>query len=283
MKYTKIWVRGFTLALALVCALCSVSAAWLVSAAGEEPARLPIILYHQFNPTPSSWGEFTISPSALEEDLRYLSEHGYTAVTTRQLIDYADGRGELPDKPVLLTIDDGEESFLPYALPLFEEYGMSAVLSILGKYADQYTEQEDHNVRYSHFSWPALAGLQTSPAVELASHTYDMHGLKGRQGCRIKPGESAEAYRAVLSADLERVEERFLTYLGRRPDVFAYPYGFVCTEAREVLRQRGYRVLFTCQQKVNLLTGDPEELLDLGRYNRPSGVSSAEFFKKIGL
>ena len=40
---------------------------------------------------PGRWGDYVISPEEFEEDLRYLSEEGYTAVTATQLIGFVNG------------------------------------------------------------------------------------------------------------------------------------------------------------------------------------------------
>lgn len=247
----------------------------------QKPVTLPVVMYHQINPSPESWGDYTISPETFQGDLEYLSAKGYQTVTVQALIDYCQGRGELPEKPVLITFDDGYESFTPYALPALERLSMNAVVAVVGKYADTYTETEDHHLSYSYFSWPALAELQRSQAVELAVHTYDMHELGTRRGCKIKPGESSEAYSETLTADLERVERQFLAFTGETPPVFAYPYGFSCKEAKELLRKRGYQVLFTCEERVNALTGDLEELMNLGRFNRPNRADREQFFSAI--
>lgn len=274
MKKRSVNLFSVVLLLALLVAPCSAA-----QAASPKTVRLPIIMYHQISKNPSACNAFTISPETFEQDIRYLAANGYTSVTTAQMLDYCQGKETLPGKPILITFDDGYESFEPYAKPVLEQYGMSAVLAIVGQYADTYTKTEDHHVSYSYFSWNALAQLQKSPAVELAVHTYDMHHLRERKGCKIKSGESNGAYRQALNGDLERVEEQFKTYVGNLPCVFAYPYGFYCKEAKEILRERGYQVLFTCEEKVNVLTGNPEELMSLGRFNRPSGVGQAQFFR----
>lgn len=247
----------------------------------EETVELPIIMYHQINPAPKSWGNYVISPDTLEADLKYLKANGYTTVTTEQLIAYTQGKFQLPDKPILITFDDGYESFGTYALPLFEKYQMTAVLAIVGRFADDYTKTDDHNLSYSHFSWPALETLQHSSAVELAAHTYDMHSLKKRKGCKIMQGENVNSYRTAFNHDLDQLEQRFTEYIGTKPTVFAYPYGLICSESKKILQEHGYRILFTCNQRINLLSGDPKELLNLGRFNRPSNISTERFFKLL--
>lgn len=247
----------------------------------EESISLPILMYHHISAVPTCCGDYTVSPETLEGDLAYLRDHGYTSISLAELRAYGNGEGSLPDKPIMITFDDGQESFLRYGLPLFEKYDMCAVLAIIGRSADIYTETEDHNIRYSYFSWPALAKLSASPHVELAAHTYNMHKMEQRRGCKIMRGESPEHYTAEFGRDLSLTESRFQSYIGELPYAFAYPYGFYCNEAKNMLQERGYCILFTCNQKVNHLHGLPDELLKLGRFNRPNDADRERFFQKL--
>ena len=53
---------------------------------------------------------------------------------------------------------------------------------------------------------------------------------------------------------------------------------------RNLLKELGFTAALTCKEKINHLTADdPEQLYDLGRYNRPSGVSTGEFMRRVGL
>lgn len=265
--------------------LTAMTLAAIPVSAGAETAQqtaLPVIMYHHILKSPDRWGPYVVSPETLEGDLQYLQEHGYTAVGVEDLIAYVDGVRPLPEKPVMLTFDDGQASVAEYALPLLEQYDMCAVLFIVGSYADTYTENGDRNINYSYLTWPDLAQLTQLPQIELGVHTYAMHSTdSGRRGCQIAGGEDSETYRQVFSEDLDMVEARFATYLDLRPQAFAYPFGLYCPEAADVLRQHGYRVLFTCEEHVNHLTGDPEELMCLGRFNRPNGMDRETFFAKL--
>lgn len=247
----------------------------------EAATPLPILMYHKINTSPKSLNDYTITPETFQGDMEYLRSHGYTTISIKQLIAYTRGEYTLPEKPIMITFDDGYANFATYALPILKEYNMCAVMAIVGKYTDMFTEHEDHNVKYSNFSWSELVELSKSPNVELAAHSYDMHSLKGRKGCKIMKGESVSSYEMVFSRDLDLLERRFITYIGEKPVAFAYPFGFYCEEAKEILRSRGYAVLFTCIERVNKLTGDPEELLSLCRFNRPSNMNREQFFKKI--
>ena len=94
------------------------------------------------------------------------------------------------------------------------------------------------------------------------------------------PGEDEAEYFRALDADLAQVEASIERATGVRPTVFAFPFGFACGEAMQVLAQRGYTVAFTCEERVNTLSGERAELMRLGRFNRASGLSSEEFFSR---
>lgn len=250
-------------------------------AVSAKAISLPIIMYHQINPDLEASNPYTITPDILRGDLQYIKDNGYTTIKLEDLVNYANGEGSLPSKPILITFDDGYESFAEYGLPLFEEYEMNMVLSVVGSYIDVYTQTEDHNLSYSFFSWPALAELQQSPSVELSSHTFHMHSNQVRQGCTMLEGESLEDYSTAFNEDLATVEARFNQYFGYSPIAFAYPFGLNCKEASAILSQRGYQITFTTDQKINLLTGDPSELLNLGRFNRAPSIDRDYFFRAL--
>ena len=149
------------------------AAAWLLpggaSASGEDPAAetvsLPILMYHHIRTDSGACNDYTILPETFEGDLQYLRDHGYETVSVADLLAYEAGVAELPEKPVMITFDDGQSSFAAYALPLLEKYDMCAVLAVVGVFADAYTESDDRDVTYAYLSWPELAELEQSGMV----------------------------------------------------------------------------------------------------------------------
>ena len=255
----------------------------MAGASGAEEVRLPAIMYHQLTDSAARAGDYVLTAEQFEADMRYIQSRGYTSVTTQQLIDYAEGTGELPEKPILITFDDGYESFVPYALPVLQELDMYAVISIIGSVAQTYTDKEDHTLRYSHLSWDGIGELSRDPHVEIGNHTYNLHKLDaGRKGCRIKPGEEENSYKAMLKADLTQTQELVQQHTGYMPKTFAYPFGARCSQAGEVLREMGFQVVLTCAERVNhIQKGNSDWLFSIGRFNRPSGRNSEQFFEKI--
>ena len=87
-----------------------------------------------------------------------------------------------------------------------------------------------------------------------------------------KRGESAEAYREVLTRDVQRLREAFQK--NGLPDfsVYVYPFGQYSRESPEILRDLGIKAALICDSRVNLLCpGDTEPLMRLKRFNRVPG------------
>ena len=80
--------------------------------AQRAPALVPILVYHTVD---ESGNTYSITPRQLNQQCRWLVEHGYTAITVRQFWRAARGLADLPPKPVILTNDDGDPSTRRFA------------------------------------------------------------------------------------------------------------------------------------------------------------------------
>ncbi len=256
-----------------------------VDAPAGDTVRLPIIMYHGILDDPARLGRYVISPATFEADLQHIRQAGYTTVTVADLIRYVDGKGDLPEKPILLTFDDGYYNNYLYAYPLLKQYRMRAVISPVCKWSQTYSdtpEQAGHAV-YSHITWEEMREMTASGLVEIQNHSYDMHYYTAgrRKGTLQQAGESDDAYAAALREDLSTSQDYLTTLSGVTPTAFVYPYGAVCKPARAIIKTLGFRAAFTCESKINTLARDPDGLYNLGRYLRPDGIDSAAFFAPI--
>ena len=253
-----------------------------VKAPRSDGVPLPIIMYHSILKSRS--GKFIVSPDILERDMLFLQKHGYTTVFTQEVIDYVKGKGELPDKPIIVTFDDGYFNNLHYALPIFERLGLKGVINVVGHYADKAIAENDTNPNYSHLTWEQTRQLKDSGRFEIGNHTYDMHRQRGRLGVTKLRGECSEDYRKALEADIGRLQKNLTEKSGVTPNVFAYPFGKYCKDTPQILKDMGFEAIFTCNEGINnIRRGDYDTLLALKRYNRPGGKSTERFFSKLGI
>lgn len=248
----------------------------------SESTPLPVIMYHQITADTDGADKYIVTCEQLESDFKYIIENGYTAITAEELYACVTDGTPLPEKPIILTFDDGCESFFNYAVPLLEKYELKAVMSVVGSFADRFTTVEDHNLRYSCLNWDEIAQLSSSGIVEIANHTYDMHNNSGgRKGASKKFGESEENYKAALTADLGKMQELTFKYTGRYPVTFTFPYGAMSKNSRSIVAEMGFGVILTCEERINRITSDPQCLLGIGRYNRSGKYTTEKFFSKI--
>ena len=259
-------------------------AARSVPAAAAVRTPLPIVMYHQVSQNKSRAGAYCVTLTELEADFRYIKACGCTAVTTRQLLDAVDGTAPLPEKPIIITFDDGFESVAQYVEPLLKQYGLCAVVSVVGAYTDLYSQSDDHSVNYAYLTWEELARMSRGNTIEIQNHSYDLHHLNncGRKGAKKCSGESEEAYRRFLQTDLQKMQTLCLQNGVTMPTAFTYPYGCYSKESKEIIKAMGFRAAYICEERMNYVDYDSTDwLFRLCRYNRPHGVETALFFSKL--
>lgn len=256
---------------AVILRLASVQA---VPAMAQEDGTitLPILMYHHMLKEEKRLGKYVISPEELEQDLRTLQQRGYTTISPEELAAWCRGQGDLPEKPVMLTFDDGYLSTFVYALPILEQYQAKAVVSCVGSYTDRFTNTPDPNLNYGHMTWDDVSTLAASPLISIGNHSYDMHHTEGRKGIAMTMGESVEHYRAALYDDVYYMQGLLQEHLNEMPITFTYPFGAMSEQSQPIIQEMGFTVGLTCLEKINYLSGDIEELQTLCRYNRPHGM-----------
>ncbi len=244
---------------------------------------VPILMYHAILKDPARAGKYVVSPDALESDLRWLLDNGYETVVTADLIAFVAGTGTLPDKPVMLTFDDGYRNNMTYVLPLLEQYGCRAVISPVGAYTERYTVHPDPNPNYAYLSWVELAYLQKSGCFELQNHSYDMHG-SARCGSMRRAGETEADYRAAFTADATKMQQALSERTGVIPTAYVYPFGAIDPLSRQMLAELGFAASFSCQERVSrIMRGDESSLFSLGRFNRADGRSAKTLFEQSAV
>lgn len=253
--------------------------------ASDPPGRmtvpLPVIMYHHISEDPAALNAYVISPSELEEDIKLLKDTGFCFVLPKDVYAYASGGAPLPEKPVLITFDDGFESVLKYAFPLCEKYGLRFTAAVIGSQTDLFSGTDDHNILYSYLTWSEIKELNDSGFVEIANHTYGLHSDKKRKGIKRIKGESLEAYEKEISSDILKLQDKLKEKAGVFPEVFVYPYGFICEESFAIIKKLGFKISFSCYEGINQIERDPDRLFQLKRFNRPHGMTSRELADKL--
>ena len=95
-------------------------------------------------------------------------------------------------------------------------------------------------------------------------------------------GETKEEYTKIINDDLEKLNKKIKDITGKEPLTFTYPFGKVVENSYDVIKKIGFKASLSCEEGINIIReNDKECLYMLKRYNRPSGISTKEFFKNI--
>lgn len=247
-----------------------------------DNVNVPIIMYHSVLKDKTMRGDYIVTPEEVEADIIYLKEHGYTAVFIGDLINYVSERGELPEKPVVLTFDDGFYNNYLYILPLLQKYDFKASVSVVGSYTTDSSESAAQpDPAYSYLRWSDIKDMRVSGYFEICSHTYAMHELSPRKGVLRSSNESHDTYRSEFKKDVLGLQKLFEENCAFKPNVFTYPYGFYDTDSMQLVRECGFEASLSCEERMNVLKKcSPESLYEMGRFNRAGGISTEEFMSK---
>lgn len=230
-----------------------------------QGVELPVLMYHSVDNT---GGTFSVTAEKLEQDIIELKNAGYTPVGFDEVIGFVHRGEELPDKPVVLTFDDGYENNYSIVLPMAERLGFKfEVFTVAGF------------IHYSPYAmkWGQVAQLNNSPYGAIGCHTNNLHSYTadGRAGVLRMEGENFREWEHVLRSDLSAAKTLFVGNTGYAPRTFAYPNGKFSAEADRLLREEGYLVTVTTEPGVNVIEkGDIESLYLMLRISMDGGLSS---------
>jgi peptidoglycan/xylan/chitin deacetylase (PgdA/CDA1 family) len=186
---------------------------------------VPILMYHSVASTPNdATRELSVAPEAFAEQMACVGDHECTPVSTADLAaSWRSGR-PLPDRPVLITFDDGYEGVHRHALPVLAKHGFASTLFVSTGW-----------LRGAHDTGGGLdTMLDWDQVRELAAAGTEIGGHSHTHPQLDQLDDDA------LRQELDRCTEIVAAELGAAPTSFAYPYGYSSRRVREAVRAAGY-------------------------------------------
>jgi peptidoglycan/xylan/chitin deacetylase (PgdA/CDA1 family) len=176
---------------------------------------VPVFAYHRFGD--DRYPSTNISEEVFEEQLKYLEANNYTVLTLRAAYDRIK-EGTLPEKAVVLTVDDGYLSFYENAVPLLQKYDMPATLFV----NTEYVGGKDF------MDWQQLREVSKA-GIEIGNHSHaHPHFLN-----QLHPVKN-------FHKDTQEAEKLFEKGLGTVPGAYSFPYGEYNRELAEAARKAGF-------------------------------------------
>lgn len=213
----------------LICALLCVSL--LTAFAAASGTRLPILMYHDITSDPAAVNSMTVTEERFRLDMEFLQQYGYTALLPTDLLDIRQGMQPMPDKPIMVTFDDGYLSNYTLAYPVLQQTGLKAALAVVAAniQTDDYATEDRHIL-----TWGELRDMSESGVFEIGLHTYNLHNPQyagmtapdGIDGVQRLRGETQSAYSARVGSDLSIGLSLLRQYTGQQTvNYFSYPFG----------------------------------------------------------
>lgn len=228
---------------------------------GEEDIKLPILMYHRISKDKNLWGKYSISPDELESDIKLILSRGFTPITVSDLINRENT--PLPEKPIMITFDDGNRSDFLYAYPLALKYKVKIVCSPVGIYTEKLSGSDSH----VYLSPEEMREMEKSGFVEFQNHSYNLHNFDShRKGSLKSSAETDYDYRSLILDDLTHAQKVFRENGLKAPVCFTYPYGMRDDTLLTLVKEAGFTASLGTYARVNILS---DNLYDLCRFNRP--------------
>ena len=200
----------------------------------SQDTGIPVLLYHSIaRPGQEPSDRFQVTAAAFAADLAAVVATGRTPLTATDYAACLHGEKHLPERPVLITFDDGFADYAQVALPILERHSLPATLFVttgwLGRpgmlsgpdvtrLADGITEIGAHSATHPHLDLLASSGLRTEIA---------------------QPREALEQ----------------LT--GRPVTSFAYPHGSHTARTKATVAESGYRTAHAVKNALSHPGDDP--------------------------
>jgi peptidoglycan/xylan/chitin deacetylase (PgdA/CDA1 family) len=190
--------------------------------------KLPILRYHHVNFLPENPSKalkvLTVSPPMFEKQMKYLFEKGYQPITFKDLINYFKFKEKLPEKPLILTFDDGWENQYQNALPVLKKYNFPATFFVVVNYIG----------KKNFMDWQQLKEI-LKLGGEIGSHTLNHPHLLNLSEVQLK--KEIQKSKIIL-------EEK----LGYPINIFAYPYGEFNSKIIKIVLEAGYFAARSCRE-----------------------------------
>lgn len=188
-------------------------------AQGSDVTAITVLNYHKVDDV---YIALSIPPVEFERQMAYLRDNGYTTISPDELRNSLEMGVSLPDKPVLITFDDGYADNYQKAYPILKKYGYKATIFVI-------TDFLSTNPNY--ITWDQAREMQAN-GITIASHTMQHKSL-------------TDLSDAAVRAELAGSKAALSYQLGVEDVYFAYPTGTYNIHVMQLVQEAGYKGAFT--------------------------------------
>jgi peptidoglycan/xylan/chitin deacetylase (PgdA/CDA1 family) len=199
-----------------------------------------VLIYHRFGE--DRYPTTNVAVDRFREQMEFLKENGYRVIPLEALVQYLQKDGKLPEKAVVITIDDGYRSVYENAWPVLKDFSYPFTVFLYAKATE--------NRHSNYMTWEQIREMKD------AGVDFQNHGFSHEHMAFIPPGMDAHAYRAWIRADLSVSTKILSDELKEQPRFFAVPYGEYNEIVLDEIRSFGYEAIIL--QDPGSVSGDTD-------------------------
>ena len=213
-----IWIKRLAL---IVLAVLLAGAAICTYIMHSAKNAVPVLNYHQINNRDEN--ALTVHTDQFEAQMKYLVDNGYHTITPEDMIEaWENGKG-LPDKPVIITFDDGYADNYRNAYPILKKYNLQGTIFLISDFVSTYP---------NYLTWTQAEEMQESGLINFESHTLSHEQLDS-----TSPEETWN--------QVDGSKKALEWHLGKEINFLAYPCGSYDEELQRMVKDAGYKGAFT--------------------------------------
>ena len=207
----------------------------------REKTRVAVLGYHNFSNVKQTT-EMRMRTSEFCQQMQYIKDAGLSVITMQDFLEWLNGTRCLPERCILITIDDGWKSVYTDAYPVLRAYGYPFTLFLyttyIGVYGDSMTTRQIDEMR----AHGATIGSHST------THLYPRHWKRY--------GMESEPYKAQLDKELVQSRQKLIDLFGLC-STYCYPGGYNTPPMVETLRAAKYQAAFTVEEAKATCTENP--------------------------
>lgn len=220
---------------------------------------VPVLTYSAFSEETSDI--FSIDRKRFHSQLQYLKDNGVTPITLEEFVKFIRFEGQVPEKSVLITIDDVGQHVYDIAFEELKKFGFPATVFVCTDLVGD---------RPGALTWDMIREMQKAK-ISVGHRTKTLRNL-----ARRLDSETLEEYVIDVDRELTVASLTFSSELGNDPKWFAYPFGAFNESVVELLKKNGFEGGFVTDGRVSPFFADD---FRISRINVPGDIALQDFEK----
>ncbi|MEC0182263.1 polysaccharide deacetylase family protein [Paenibacillus peoriae] len=220
--------------------------------------KVIVLMYHEVTKAPPDPGALRLTN--FTKQLDEMKANGFRWITMKEYTDFILHKAKVPDNALLMTFDDGYESFYTDTFPVLKAYRVPATNFLITS-----TISNPKHIGIRKLTWDQIQQMHAE-GIDFYNHTNDQHAYGYSNAARTKQKpllmgpvyskklgrmETEDEFKQRVYTDLGTADKKLFKHLHNDRNVLAFPYGGYTKETLEICRSLGIDVTFTVKRGIN--------------------------------